>query len=214
MYKQAFSLILVTIFTAACHSSDDSSSSNIKEVFVTQASITGDITGGDFTNYPQGMVWEATICADLTAIECANLYCQREAEYRNYSTSPANLFSAWLSDSTVNAKDNIRYSSDNQYVRAIDNSVVIAQPGSLIVSSGQPVNLSNAVNNTDYSVWTGTGINGTISLDVAGCNNWTESSSATNNIQGQSNADNDAWTLVSTAGSTCSSSARIYCFER
>ncbi len=122
------------------------------------------------------------------------------------SASLGDGWQAWLSNSTVNAKDRI---PNGVYVR-VDNKLVAANIDNL--TSGaliSPISLDEG--GTDVGAlalaWTGTKADGT--AGSGNCGNWLAFGSGTIGVPAETNSQ---WTDDSSF--SCSDSARFYCFEK
>lgn len=119
---------------------------------------------------------------------------------------------AWLSTSTVNARDRLDPTS-GPFVRAADLGTVIGNDipdltdGLLIA----PVSLDeNGSVPSGAKAWTGTGTNGTLSIST--CGDWT--STGGQGIQGRVQGGGSDWTIVSQV--SCANAVNFghfYCFE-
>jgi hypothetical protein len=163
-----------------------------KKAFVTSGPVSGDLgyySGGGYTGLAAG---DAICRARAAAAGLAN----------------AANFKAWLSSSTVNAKD--RITSNGPWVRLdgikiADNKADLTD-GSLFTS----INLNeNGGYFGNYGVWTGTESSGMKSAST--CNDWTSSSAPVSGRTGTAANAGDGWTGSSTA--TCGSGFHLYCFE-
>lgn len=178
----------------------------VKRVFLTQSAGTGDFNS-----------WANS--GGLSGLEAADRICQYDAS--NPLGAGNGNWKAWVSTTTVNAKDRIQ---DAIYRRS-DNVTVIAN-NKADLTDGTLVNSISTASNVP--VFTGTNPNGVYNASPffsnpspnGNCNNWTTSSnSGTNALYGRSNATNNEWTLYtfnygcnpSTSG--LGSLARLYCFE-
>jgi hypothetical protein len=127
---------------------------------------------------------------------------------------------AWLSSSSINARDNIQYNSTLTYVRA-RSGLTVAKPGRLIPNSPPPqFILENSLNEDENGntvlnpfaplVWTGTDVFGQ-KIPGRNCSDWT-SIGADTAIFGSHIATEPLWT--NTAFATCNIVILpIFCFE-
>lgn len=116
-------------------------------------------------------------------------------------------FKAWLSDSSTDAID--RLTSDGPWVRL--DGVQVAASKSALINSWLETSISVTVNGqyTRSSVWTGTNGNGLGGGST--CSDWTDGDSASGAVGDSAQSDDTGWS--GTAVSSCSSIARLYCFE-
>jgi hypothetical protein len=171
-----------------------------KKIFITSTHSTGDLGG-----------WTEVLTSGTgtTGIHAGDVICQTRASAVGLAN--AAKFKAWLSDSTVNAKD--RISSNGPWVRIdgvpVANSKADLTDGSIftainLTETGVYISLTGA-----RIVWTGTGSNGTKSSDT--CNGWTDASTYSGTAGGALNAGAD-WADYSV--SSCSYNfASLYCIE-
>jgi len=135
----------------------------------------------------------------------------------NADASSAGLggsWKAWLSTSTVHAKDRI---SDGLYVR-VDNSTIIATSKTDLLDGTLQNSISKTamgVDASDWPMWTGTLSDGTV-ITNKHCSNWTSNSSGINGRIGDRSVKGIEWTDYYDASgfSGCATVfGRIYCFE-
>jgi hypothetical protein len=142
--------------------------------------------------------------AAFGGLAAADTFCQNAAD----AVPLGGTWKAWLSTSTVNAKDRI---VDGEY-QLLNGQVVANDKADLIDGSlDLPINLDeNSVNVGFMQVWTGSNAGGTVTAGST-CVDWTTAVSGPGTM-GSSGAINDDWTDFGGAG--CSSPFRMYCFEQ
>jgi len=142
-----------------------------------------------------------------TGVAAADAICQARAAVG--SLENPSTFKAWISDSTMNAKD--RFLSNVARVRP--DGVKVADSltdmlDSVLDSSINVTELGDYVGNN--AVWTATHPTGLLSGDS--CSDWTSASASSSARTGSSYSSDSAWTLIFT--SACSfASSRLYCIE-
>jgi hypothetical protein len=142
-----------------------------------------------------------------TGVAAADAICQARAAAG--SLENPSTFKAWISDSTMNAKD--RFLSNVARVRP--DGVKVADSltdmlDSVLDSSINVTELGDYVGNN--AVWTATHPTGLLSGDS--CSDWTSASASSSARTGSSYSSDSAWTLIFT--SACSfASSRLYCIE-
>lgn len=143
---------------------------------------------------------------NLGGLTGADAKCQTSAEV----ASLGGTWKAWLSTSTVNAKDRI---PDAEY-RLVDNTTVIANNKADLTDG----NIDNPISLNEYgvsyltNVWTGTRPSGLV-MQNSLCSDWTGSSSnISQGVAGRTSLASGAWTndIVDWCNS---SSFGLYCFE-
>lgn len=141
-----------------------------------------------------------------TGIDAGDAICQTLAAAA--SLPDANLFEAWLSDSTTNAID--RIASDGPWVR-VDGMMVASSKSSLVNSwLLTSISLDEQGVYSENGIWTSTLSNGNYA--GAACSDWTSSSLSTVGHYGISTyADGSQWTSRSTSG--CGQLRALYCLE-
>ena len=138
---------------------------------------------------------------DLGGLTGADSKCQGLANAANLGGT----WAAWLSTSTVAAKDRI---PDIMYVRVGDEATVATSKADLTDGT-----LSNPINSNENGVvfstlvWTGTLLTGL--KDANTCNDWTSASGY--GQRGWTTFSNTAWTQGGNAD--CATTLGIYCFE-
>ncbi|WP_158106990.1 hypothetical protein [Caedibacter taeniospiralis] len=167
----------------------------------------------------------ATAATGTTPVAKANSICANDQNNPN----DGGIFKAWLSDSGMNARDNIGYNNLLSYTANWNYNLPIAPTGTLL--SG---NLVNAINDPrsgspGAGVKAATNVDGTFTgLDnFASCNNWTSLSNTTPSSGAGAKANwgrqaftNGNWTAYiygdgGSFNSSCGATyARpVYCFE-
>jgi hypothetical protein len=133
----------------------------------------------------------------------ADAICQSQAN----GAALGGTWRAWISTSTVDAKDRI---VDGEY-QLLNGQIVANNKADLIDGS-----IDNAIDIDQNStpvvgtqVWTGTNFGGTFS--ASSCTDWTDYVGGPGTIGATMNTD-ASWTAIGGAG--CSSSFRLYCFEQ
>ena len=170
-------------------------------VFATSLTFTGDL------------VTEAANLG-LTAIDGIDVgdrICQHLAD-TNLNPPVLGTFRAWLSDSSVDARDRLNNAVD--YHR-FDGVEVSYSKTDLIsnVPLLMPLRIDELGQNisTTIRVWTNTNGDG-ISLNTS-CNNWTSASSGVDGWEGQSTST-AGWTALVNGDTGCSILHRLYCFQQ
>jgi len=141
-----------------------------------------------------------------TGIAAGDAICQTLAAAA--SLPNANLFEAWLSDSTTNAID--RIASDGPWVR-VDGMMVASSKPSL-VNSWLLTSISQDEQGvySENGIWASTLSNGNYA--GAACSDWTSSSVSSTGYYGLSTfVDDPGWTSWSTRN--CGQLAALYCLE-
>jgi len=120
---------------------------------------------------------------------------------------------AWLSTSSVNAKDTIFGPAGDWGYKRLDNVPVAHYKEDLLDGSIEnPICVyenGNSQCTVGSGVWTGTKRDGTSSTQT--CNDWTSNSFEHMGMMGSSTGTNFVWT--ETGASSCNSGGRLYCFE-
>ncbi len=150
-------------------------------------------------------VTSTTQTGNFGGLSGADALCQTRANAAGLGST----WKAWLSTSSVNAKDRI---ADATYVR-LDGVVVASNKADLIDGS-----ITNAIsidefgaNNTFPGVWTGTNTAGTVDGSLH-CSSW--SSTGSSGMLGRANQSDYRWTAECCGGVGCSNNYRLYCFEQ
>jgi hypothetical protein len=116
-------------------------------------------------------------------------------------------FVAWLSTSTLNAKDRI---NDTEY-RLVNETVIALNINDLTKGTLQnPINKDILGNTAKGIVWTGTKSDGI--KTTQNCASWTSSLRRNTGVTGLIDKKNSSWTN-NTLNTGCDSRAKIYCFE-
>lgn len=183
---------------AACLLLVSASASAQQLVFVTDISVGGDIlTGGPIDGLSTG-------------IERADAICVQEATAAGLRGAAE--FKAWLSTSTMNAKDRIPQGPGPYVLPTLSNPTLVAADTAALLNADN-VPLASAIDvradGTAVSdrVWTGTAPDGTLLGDA--CNDWTPGPLPTG-VSGLSGVTAGGWT--ETNAPLCNQSARLYCF--
>jgi Protein of unknown function (DUF1554) len=152
---------------------------------------------------------------NLGGIAGANNTCQIRAD----SAVLGGSWRAWLSTSTVNARDNIQYDDNTSYVLAATGAV-IAPPGVLVADNGatplsNDINLDeNGMAPASFFVWTGTLTDGTKFIGAhPNCSNWTSPSGAIGGQYGRNDESDNQWTINAAEFGCNTTNLHLYCFE-
>ncbi len=115
---------------------------------------------------------------------------------------------AWLSTSTVDAKDRI---PDTEY-RRVDGTTVVANDKTDLLDGALDAAIDSQEDGTPAfdAAWTGTNDNGTKTSEH--CFNWATSGSTLHGNVGQTSQANAGWSRI-TATNRCNVVAPLYCFE-
>ena len=161
-------------------------------VFVTNSSGTGDFS-----------TWGNA--SGASGIEAANNICAGDDNNPDDGT----VFKAWVSTTTINAKDNISYNDSLAYYR-LDNITLIVDANLLLDTDITP--FTNAIDLEAVAVKTGTLADGVINVGNT-CADWTsvvgESEAATSTATNSTWTTNPAWV----APDNCGFIEKLYCFE-
>lgn len=162
-------------------------------VFVTSVSTNGDILDPN--------------AISITSLAGADAFCNNLAQNASPQPLPG-TYRAWLSTSTVNAKDRVL---DISYFR-VDGAVVAYNLSDLIDGSIQnPISIDENGNPEDNFAWTGTLNDGTVN-GTNTCVDWTSSLISDNGSIGDPTSTTN-WTKVSLATPCSSTLGRLYCFQ-
>ncbi|MBI4014614.1 MAG: DUF1554 domain-containing protein [Candidatus Aenigmarchaeota archaeon] len=141
---------------------------------------------------------------NLGGLAGADAKCQGLAE----AAGLGGTWVAWLSTSTVDAKDRI---PDIRYFRPSDKATVATSKVDLTNGNiNNPINIDEkgAISLSGF-VWTGTQATGM--KDIRYCEEWTSSDNAKNGLVGSRSNTDSKWTKL--GYSMCNSFFRVYCFE-
>ena len=140
---------------------------------------------------------------NLRGLAGADRKCQRRAERAGLGGT----WTAWLSDSTVDAIGRI---PDGQY-QLIDGTQVADDKADLTDGFlNNAINLDEFGNQRTGFAWTGTQENGTGTGN--NCNGWTDNSSESGGDRGVTDVINGEWTQTVADPAQCSERYRLYCF--
>jgi len=114
-------------------------------------------------------------------------------------------YKAWLSTSEINARDRI---VDGEY-RNIFDDVIANNMNDLL--DGSLINPIESIELIDYTIWTGTETDGTLSQ--FNCNDWTSNSGSEDGRVGVAGRTNEVWTSFSNPNSCSAGFRRLYCFQ-
>jgi hypothetical protein len=140
---------------------------------------------------------------NLRGLAGADRKCQRRAEAAGLSGT----WTAWVSDSTVDAIDHI---PDGQY-QLLDGTQVADDKADL--TDGRlkaAINLDEFGNQRADFVWTGTEPGGTDTGN--NCNGWRDNSSESAGHRGVTENIDNQWTQLNADPAQCSERYRLYCF--
>jgi hypothetical protein len=178
---------------------------------------TGTLDGTDVTDITVTCIADNKIIfVTSTAYSNGNLGGLSGADAQcNTLASAASLtgtFSAWLSTSTVNAKDRVSVGHAGGFV--LINSTVIASSFSDLLDGSiqNPINRNESSTVISYNTMTGTSQDGTAHANK--CNDWTSSSSSISGEWGAATTPitNGGWTDI--FSNTCATgNAHLYCFQ-
>jgi len=177
-------------------------------------SYNSNILGGEVEDYVVNIVLPAhlkvfvssqTYNGNLGGLSGADVKCQGLANTANLQGT----FKAWLSTSTVNAKD--RFISKNLPYYTVNGIKVADNFNDLIDGSlDNPINVDEKGKIVSYSVWTGTKTNGEKETSNL-CNDWMIDSPNYRGRTGDSSSYTDSWTYWNKP--TCDNNVRLYCFQ-
>lgn len=144
--------------------------------------------------------------SSVTGIKGANAICQELAE--NANRQPDSIWRAWISDSYINAKDNIDCVNWKAYSDLYGNSIADSCSDLLDGSINSPIKFDENGNDYYGHTWTGTDTDGTVSSGYH-CDNW--SKPFVGGQSGNSHFTSSLWT--ESTNYTCSNNYPIFCFE-
>ncbi len=177
-----------------CGDSKVTQNVNVLEKLIVFVSSTGQYA--NFSGGSNGILRADNICNSL-------------AGDSSLSEVSSETYVAWLSTSSVNARDRIR---DGIYILPGEPLILIASGKEDLLDG----DISNAINKTEEGgsqssggVLTGTKSDGTENENT--CNDWSTTSDLVNANRGQIGSTNKEWTEYNT--DYCSDTARIYCFQ-
>jgi hypothetical protein len=169
-------------------------SSTGKKIFVTSVSGSGNL-----------YTWADS--GGLTGIAAGNHICQARASAAGFAN--AAHFKAWLSDSTIDARD--RITSDGPWVR-LDGVKVADNKADLIDGK-----LFTAISMTETNVYGGylafTGTYNTGTKAFSHCSNWTSSVSTDDGYRGLASDAGNNWSYFDSYHACGITSSRLYCIE-
>ncbi len=151
-------------------------------------------------------VRSASFNGNLGGLAGADAKCQETADDGGFG----GVWTAWLSTSTVNAKDRI---PDTVY-RRLDNAVVANSKADLTDGSiAAPISVADDGSNYigGAGVWTGTTQSGLYDSSQNSCLDWTSPIFSNTGQLGNAAATNREWTTNFLAN--CNSNLRLYCFR-
>lgn len=168
----------------------------------------GPALSSGFTTGKRVFMTSTTTNPAMGGLAGGDSFCQDSAD----NAGLGGTYKAWLSDSATNAID--RLAGNGPWVR-LDGIKVADNKADLIDGNiFAPINLDeNSAYHIDTIVWTGTLMDGTVSMATSTiantCSDWTAASGLA--MFGYSGRSNNDWTDVNLA--TCGSSHPVYCFE-
>ncbi len=156
-------------------------------------------------------VTENRYTANLGGLAGADAVCAKEAKLGGLEGE----FKAWLSTSSVNAKDRIAAAGP---WRRVDGRQLFPGPSVTGLPEDFPALTATGADllfNPNVAVWTGTRTNGRW-IDGLSCNDWTSASSSARGSYGECNFS-QLWTETRDLSDApellpCSTEARLYCF--
>ncbi|MBS2019702.1 MAG: hypothetical protein JST00_42965 [Deltaproteobacteria bacterium] len=147
-----------------------------------------------------------------TGLEGADKICNREAA----SAGIAGVFRAWLSTSTVAAKDRIAPVGP---WKLVDGTTIF--PGAAVAGAPQryiqlDANGKRIFASNDPQVWTATGFDGLLLKGDTACADWTSAATSASSGVGSTVGSGGDWTDYGIGGTKvfCSARARLFCFEQ
>ena len=172
-----------------------------------RAFLTTDTVLGDLS-YSTGAV-DISSCTSFSGLNRGNCICEKEAAAAGYGH--AGSWFAWLSNDTVDAKDNIGYTDAITYVRATDTETQIVAAGGLL--SAPDENFDNSIAaGPNNDVYTGTNTDGTAIANEDCGGNWVSAKAGSTGGLGNSDGVGAFWTT--NGNSTCDTANNLYCFEK
>lgn len=174
-----------------------------KRVFITSQTFTGDMN--------------RTIADTLTGIQLANKRCQDAAIATGNSDLVSKTWKAWLSSSTINAKDNINCNNNVSYWNMAGQKIANNCADLLDGNLAAPINVSERGAYTTGLVWTGTDFQGV--RTNYNCNDWMNNWTGPTPYNYQGTGGYAYYNITSTLWTeygiySCSNPFRIYCFEQ
>ena len=149
-------------------------------------------------------VTSTTYSGNLGGLVGADAACQAHAD----SASLGGTFRAWLSTSTVNAKDRI-LPTIAPYVQPNGDEVTTNFYGDLVTAIDVDEH-GDLVTPTEW-VWTGTLASPIGDASAATCSDWTTASSGVSGTIGHAEMTDSSWTEFADVG--CHELLRLYCFQ-
>ena len=164
-----------------------------KRVFVTSTTYNGNLLAN-------GQAIDSSV---TTGLGGGDAICNRRA---TVSASLGGTWKAWLSTSSVNAKDRI---PDAEY-RLVDGTTIVANNKADLLDGtiDNRINKDEGSNSAATIVWTGTETSGIVSPNH--CNGWT--SINTIGWFGSTTEADSRWTRLGIR--SCTDNTRLYCFEQ
>ena len=125
-------------------------------------------------------------------------------------------FKAWLSDSTVSARDRM-FAGRGRYV--LVNGLVVADSWEALLAGElqNPINVTETSETREYQVWTGTNPDGSAAVGSDHCGDWSELFNGNSGFWGRSKYTTSEWTIAEAPVSqpdACFSERALYCFEQ
>ena len=172
-----------------------------KVVFVTSLDFTGDLIAEAKIHGIKGKI--------KSSLDAADKMCTK---FANDAGLPGEAYTAWLSDSTTDAKDRVTQATV-PYV--LVNGTQVAEDFADLVSCLSGICLDHAINLDQYGtginhdVWTGTNFTGQSSPET--CSNWNQAAGASSGGGGNSSEVDALWTQQ--FNQQCTSYNGLYCFQ-
>lgn len=129
--------------------------------------------------------------------------------------SISGTFVAWLSNSTIGAKDRIPtgsyYLTNPLNLQTVGTKIADNKADLLDGTLDTKINRDQSGSSIGghQNVWTGTNSNGT--LNANNCNNWQSSSSSVNGLGGDTDVTSSTWTAKQ--NNACNQNLKLYCFR-
>ena len=177
--------------------------------------VSSGTSGGELTQRIM-FVSSAIYDGSLNGLSGADIECNDLAD--DNIALRGNVFVAWLSTSSLNAKERVTGDVSLDFVRT-DGIKIADDLNDLIDRSiDNPINrneLGNQITSGTFDVWTGTNFDGTV--DVNHCNGWTTSGINIRGERGDLSKTDESWTEVPDQSEEedhpCNNQKRIYCFQ-
>ena len=150
------------------------------------------------------------VTGNLGGLAGADALCQESAD----DASLSGTYKAWLSSSTVDARDRLTHGF-GAYKLPTGTVVAVSWADLVDGSLFNPINVTETGGAGNPSVWTSTTPSGQLQHQGGGtpCLDWTSNSAGLDVAQGRSGFSNSDWTTGGQVA-VCSTLAALYCFEQ